>query len=555
MPEENIDKGNDNPVDLSGLSDIQFKTAWTPSFSPSEKKFGSDRNDRFRREGDDRKRRKFGGKKDGSFREKTFPDGDNRDSRKRRDGKKKFGGRKFEKPQPFVPTMEVLFYPDDAPFAKMAEEMKRLKRTYQLFEIAHLILEKNERFILLAKNLPDSDGNCAPLYCAQPLNVPFDDEHSAREASLGYYVEDMFERVEMECEAPKGNFQVVNKCVLTGDLLGAPNWHKYGEYVREYHKRKFPKMSFEEFSSKIEGVRDEASIASWIEGMKKREVYKLKAPEENEKDLVFDTWESASAFVAKKKGDSLVKKYEQVRMRGANLAGMPNGRIKRNIEEALKSQKRFPIVTANNLRGRLRRTGFTIYKRGSKSFAFVSSVKRKFLIEGESLSELPQKIFDFVTDNPEIKASEVPFKLLGIEIPKNNSSVEQAPENSEKSSPQEISSEEKAKITDAARELSWLVSEGYIVEYSDGTLQANPRMPKPKSEKTAVSDEPILKLKEEVPSESDASGEAQADETPEISSLKMEEPLPEEPDGQAKIKPSAESAEVSENSPEEISSN
>ncbi len=165
---------------------------------------------------------------------------------------------------------------------------------------------------------------------------------------------------------------------------------------------------------------------------------------------------------------------------------MPFGRIRRNFEEAIRKEKRFPIETANNMRGKLRRSGFVVYKRGSKGFAFVSLIKRKFLIEGETLAECPQKIFDFVLTNPGIKAAEVPYKFLNLEVPaalsaaqspidENSAPAEQIPQ-----APEELPEEKKAQLNSVYSELSWLISEGYVVEYSDTTLQANPYLPKPK---------------------------------------------------------------------------
>ncbi len=543
MSEDNKETQNRQEVDLSQLSNIEFATAWTPSSSIKkdfgDKKFGSfqrPRRDDSRRDGGSRDFKKrpdfkkdFGDKKfDKSQPRKKF-DGDKpRDSSDRKFRRpNKFGDKR--KPQtPFNFTMEVLFYPDDTPFNKLADIMKTSKRTYQLFDIAELVLEKSDRFIILAKNLPDETGATKPLYCAQPLNLPFEDETAAKEAALEYYVNELFEKQQIEVEPPKGSFQVVNRCTATGDLLGAPNWHRYNEYLREYHREHCAKMPFEAFLSTIESVRDAEQIGAWLEQMKKRDVYKLKNAAEGENDT-FDTREAAVNYLSHKMGNELVKTYEQVRMKGANLAKLPFGRIRRNIEEAWRKQKRFPIVTANNLRGRLRRSGFSVYKRGSKGFAFVSVVKRKFLFEGDKLSDTPQQIFDFITANPATIASDLPYKFLGLTPPETqgkaktlaeeNKEVQSAsqgeatesvqPENAAEEStaakiPEEISDEQKQKLSSIWSELLWLVSEGYVVEYADSTLQANPYLPKPKdkSQKTdeenlGAADEPIVAPKAE----------------------------------------------------------
>ncbi len=485
MSEENTNQ----PIDLSELANLQFSTAWSPStkFSSSEDSRPS--------KGGFKKRGDFEGKKRDFKREKSSKfEGGERKARKFNSYKKsdrKLDKRDFKKPAkkaPFVFSMEVLFYPEDAPFAKLSDVMKHLKRTYQLFDIAELVLEKPERFIVLAKNLPSEDGSVKPLYCAQPANIPFEDEESAKKAALEYWLGEMFEQVEVEAEAPKGNFQVVNRCTISGDLLGAPNWHKYGENVREYHSQKFAKMPYEKFLASIETVRDEALVNQWLEEMKKRLVYKLK-----DGDTTFETREAALNHISSLKTNELVKSYEQVRMHGSDIAKLPFGsRIRRNLEAAWSKQKRFPIVTANNLRGRLRRGGFTIYKRGSKGFAFVCAVKRKFLLIGDSLSDTPQKIYDFLLVNQGVKASALPYLYLGLQAPQDTATATLAEEHKKQdeggdvSAPvavvenAEISVEDFARIKEVSNDLLWLISEGYVVEYADGALQANPRLPRPK---------------------------------------------------------------------------
>ena len=531
--QENKRENKTGEIDLSELSNLQFATAWTPSSSISPKNFSPRGSGSFK--GPRRDGPRFGNPRDGGdFKKRPFKD--RKDGSPRRDSDKPFKRRpkpfdKKAKREPFAFSMEVLFYPEDAPFNKLSDIMKASKRTYQLFDIAEIILEKPERFVVLAKNLPDAEGNAKPLYCAQPLNLPFEDEAAAKTAAVDAKFDELFVSEEIDAEPPKGEFQVVNRCSITGDLLGAPNWHKYGEAVREYHSRKFPKMPFEKFSASIEGVRDADQIAAWLETMKKKTVFKLKEPQEGAPES-FDTREAARAYIFEKFGAELVRTYEQVRMRGEYVAKLPFGRIRRNIEEACRKQKKFPIVTANNLRGRLRRSGFTVYKRGSKGFAFVSTIKRKFIFEGESLSEVPQKIFDFITANPAIRAADLPYKYLGLEAPKSEAkSKTLAQEHSEgaetlesqkPAESAELPDETKALLSSVWSELSWLVSEGYVVEYADGTLQANPYLPKPKdkaqaadpeAEAAKAGDEPIIAPKEKPESAEEDTAEKSAEDS------------------------------------------
>ena len=182
MPEqENKRENKTGEIDLSELSNLQFATAWTPSSSISPKTFSPRGSGNFK--GPRRDGPRFGKPRDGGdFKKRPFKARRDGDPRQNPDKPFKRRPKPFDKKakkEPFAFSMEVLFYPEDAPFNKLSDIMKASKRTYQLFDIAEIILEKPERFVVLAKNLPDADGNTKPLYCAQPLNLPFEDERNS----------------------------------------------------------------------------------------------------------------------------------------------------------------------------------------------------------------------------------------------------------------------------------------------------------------------------------------------------------------------------------------
>jgi len=556
MPEN---KDKKQSVDLSELLNVDFASGWSSSSSSNSFKSDSPRErkpfDKNRNRTDFKRKSDFTPRQTDGEGRKSFPKRDFRKTERRPDSEnsrpsagehprssyqKKQAFRAPQEAPEFIFSMEVSFFPEDAPFTKLVELMRHLKRTYQLFEIAHILLEKPERYVVVAKNLPSADGTIKPLYCAQPMNIPYEDEASAKKAAIDYHVEDLFEKVQVEREAPKGNFQVVNKCGVTGEILGAPNWHRYNEFLREFHRERLPNMSFDRFTSSITSSREQSDIDSWLENMKNHTAYKLK-----ETGDIFDTYENASNYVSVKLAADLVKAYEHVRISAVNVEKLPRGRIRNNIEQQRLRQLKFPLETANNLRGRLRRTGFTIYKRGSKGYAFVCAVRRKFLLEGEKLSETPQKIHDFLTMNQGLTTVEFPYKFLGIENPsevktpkslaeENNSEI--ASEKTSAEAPA-IDEETYAKISELSNELHWLVAEGYVVEYSDGKLQANAYLPKPKekpakkkatdaeSEVSSDSDEPLV---EEAQSDVASEEEVVAQESSEAETPAQAEEIVEE---------------------------
>jgi len=131
------------------------------------------------------------------------------------------------------------------------------------------------------------------------------------------------------------------------------------------------------------------------------------------------------------------------------------------IEGAYERQLRFPLDTANQLRGRLRREHFTIFKKGSKGVSYVCAVKRKFRIPGQVFGESIGSLISFIEEHPLVKAGELASRMLGINAPAEGASV---------------TPEQREKIMRMQGDLIWLVREGYVTEFIDGGLYAPPAM-------------------------------------------------------------------------------
>ncbi len=169
-----------------------------------------------------------------------------------------------------------------------------------------------------------------------------------------------------------------------------------------------------------------------------------------------------------------MRTVESVRFSGKNLETLPPGELRRTIEGALERQRRFPLDTANALRGRLRREGFTIFKKGSKGISYVCAVKRKFRVPGQTFSDSIGALIAFIETHPMIKASDLSDKFLGFSAPaKPAAPVEgAAPAEVPVVAAPALSPEQMAKLNRLNGDLRWLVSEGYVTEFIDGRLFA-----------------------------------------------------------------------------------
>ncbi|MDR2721103.1 MAG: hypothetical protein LBB15_02330, partial [Puniceicoccales bacterium] len=267
----------DRHLDLAELRDFSFGPDWRneshkyegermrhndSSFEGKRDWKGKERFDGGKRaKGPIRNRREFSGRSDRHF------NGDRRHERSgTRDGRRFAGER-----QEFIPIVEGSFYPDDTYFNTAVAALKLTCKTYELFNVARLFLEKPERFVIVVKKTVAQDDK--NLYMSTDDDFVFADEQSAIGHILAKHIGKYFDVTEENVEAPKGIFVCVHRCGLTGKLLCPPNYHRYQEMLLEHHGENFPKMSFQRFKESIESISDQSAIDEWKANVSKVKVY------------------------------------------------------------------------------------------------------------------------------------------------------------------------------------------------------------------------------------------------------------------------------------------
>ncbi|MGA3007650.1 MAG: hypothetical protein ABSE59_07145 [Opitutaceae bacterium] len=570
-----------NKLDLSQLQSFSFGTQWTQDKTDPADRAGSRnrRDDRPPREGGDRRPDSHDGgaahRDRRAFRKPAAapvpaaspaggepPASANRPVRREQDprgGPRQYPPRRAqEAPRlPYEsPYLNVAFYPEDTSFSALAKTIRASCRTLELFDIARTILAKNERFVAVVQRKPAAaDGapavKLSPFYISVPDGLPFETEDAVVDHVLEKHLDKFFDRAEIEIDPPKGNFQVINRCTLTGELLGPPNYHRYTQIVLQHHAATAARMPFDRFRERIESVRDPELINQWLEKMKKATRYTWKAgspaepaksssmpavaadatqpavtvadakpqvssvqppvsepsapaviAEETKKPEpvaetsgiapqapsveipagqapsapAFDTIEEARTYLLSHAPEKVFRAVDPVRFPGKLLEMIAPGEIRRAVEGHLERQRRFPLDTANGLRGRLRRESFTIFKKGSKGVSYVCAVKRRFRVPGQVFAESIGTLIAFIEAHPMVRASELPERFLGL-----------GPISSLQGSPTETTSgeipalpvpsltpEQRGQLARLQGDLRWLVTEGYVTEFIDGRLFAPP---------------------------------------------------------------------------------
>ncbi len=599
MAEKPADKPQESSkkaLDLNTLSGLDFGPSWADENAkrPSLKQFDS--------RGDSRgKGKRSGG---GGSRDRRGPSGGARPSgpsaggrpqgggpgRPQGEGRSRGGGegsrrddrRGGGRPEHavFNPTVKVDIYPQDEAFEALVKRLRATVRTYQLFEIANLLLEKPERFVVVVENKAKAGEKPAPLFFSVPGHLPFETEEAAINHVLSNHLDLFFDMEEIEIEAPKGNFQMVNRCSVTGDLLGPPNYHLYQETLKRHYAAKITGMSFDRFVSKVEAVKEQESIDAWVESMKKGARYILKERQEGEPEAL-DTLESVRFFLLQHRKDKIVSSGETIRFAGRDIERLPKGDIRRSVETYVEQQRHFPLDSANNIRGRLRRHKFAVYKKGSKGVSFVCAVKRKFRDSKTVFTPSIQGLIEFVEKHPNTPASKLPKLYIDIDTEKQQpaklemteaeiaaaaaaveatklaaAAVDQdgaeapvtpvveapapAPDaaaSTDAMAKIELSEDEQKSLNQLMRDLRWLIVEGYVTEYGDGRLFAAPPMAeaKPKVVKQPAPKNDQVKTVEPEPSAELAAAPEVVVET-EVSA----EPKPGVADAEIKIEVAAE---------------
>ncbi|MDR2862431.1 MAG: hypothetical protein LBV54_00940, partial [Puniceicoccales bacterium] len=337
-------------------------------------------------------------------------DNDRFSERDREDSRRGDFSRRQPRPSPVA---DIVFFPEEKPFNVLTKAIKSSLRTYELFEIAKLILEKNDRFVVGCRPFDTEDNKEARLFQSIPDHLPFLSESDAVAHVMQKYLDLFFTQETIAVEPPKGNFLMVSKCGFTGEILGPPNYHGYQQVLREHHAAHLSRMAFDKFTSRIEAVRDKEQVDQWLQRMTQVTRYTLKHPKEGE-PAQFESLEAARNFLLAQRKEQIVRASNQLRFSGKAVELLPAGPLRSTIEAELSFQRTFPLVTANTLRGRLRKAGFTLYRRGSKGITYVAAVRRKFRTPNTNFADSIQRVLDFIEKHQDVKVADLPEKFLGI---------------------------------------------------------------------------------------------------------------------------------------------
>ena len=430
--------------------------------------------------------KRFGDKKD-------FRQGDRRERGDRRE---------FAKPEPPAPLPDVAvsFLPDEKGVEQLARQIRMTGRAYPLFQIAHLVLQKPERYTVKLSVNKKADGAVAqPLFVCALDDSPWLSEEEAVTHVLKNLFGTFYQAERTPTDPPKGTYTFVAQCGMSGVILGPPNYHDYQNQLRKLHAERFARMPFDVFKARVKIVKDEAVVKKWIEDQSfKTEYICLNVAE----PLKLPTFEDVEKHFRATHKEAIIKQVQTMTLDGVKSRNLRSRELQRLVRAQWEHQKYFPLQLATALSKMFASHGLQFFK-VNKTVVHVSVARPQFLdLETTPVSENIKRIVEFINahqrcnrrklietlaPSPAVPAAPAPAPVPEAPAPvaEGEAPAQPAPATPPAQPKAEPTPEQTALIAD----LHWLVHQGHVLEFADGRLETAkkplPKPPKPEKKPAA----------------------------------------------------------------------
>lgn len=412
----------------------------------------------------------------------------------------------------------------------MTQMIRTAGKAFSVFDAAKLVLTSNDRFAVKFTLAPDAG--------AKLLSIPMDGSlWLTRDEAVSHLLQSevlhqFYKTEQIELEEPKGIFTSVAVCGTSGEILGPPNHHSYQTALHKLHRERFSNIPFEDYKRRVRTDNTPEAVEKWKESQKHGTQWvdlKAEVPEGGEAPR-FKTRTEMETHFRTHHAPSLIGEATEATVAG-NIprkhlsAGLFNA-LRHTVEEARKHL----LPLAQRLCSSFEHHGLKLFKRrGGK--LWVSRTRPRLLDSHITLSDRIAKMVTLIKDKPGIsvkdllsilvpntapsKSAPVPAAKtpIAMESPKTESAAEAATTAdatgavesvTEVSTPPPAPAEPAAAFAEppderlqALKDLHWLNSEGYIIEYSDGVVFPGVTEPPPAKPKAVKEPAPAATAKAE----------------------------------------------------------
>ena len=379
---------------------------------------------------------------------------------KREEGKgfgKPFGNRKpfakkpfdrkprfAERPKPLEAEVKIL--PETKALGTIIRKLQADTHAYKLKDLAYFFLDNPSSVLLKitprTSQTSQTSQTSHTFFQCKACGFASTDEADVLEHIATAHLGEYYDSKEVECEPPKGNFNCVAKCGLSGVLLGPPNIHEFNAVVKEMIRTKYPTMSEEQYRAHIEMVRDADTIEEWRKGATKKTVFFAKGSAEQEGAQGLSR-EQAEGEFKRTILPSLVDTPKHLMITAEVAMKSPVKPLQWAVKDAVEAERRAPYNMCFALRGAFHHRKMKFFRvNDSRGQEFVTNVEYKEFDAEHAIPELAAAA-KFVAEHPCCDKSEFPKDVADFE-----------------------------------KHIEWLVSTGHVVAFTNGVYSAVEKFPK-----------------------------------------------------------------------------
>jgi len=405
--------------------------------------------------------------------------GANRDRGNRR-GPRRMEPRERREPPPPLPEIDVTLVPEEKGVESLARQIKIAGRAYPLFDISQMILQKPERHTVVFKVRKNAEERpVQPLFvCALDETLWLSEAEAVRHV-LNKHFSTFYQAERTATEPPKGKYTFVAQCGMSGVVLGPPNYHDYQNQLRKLHTERFSRMPFEVYKSRVKIVRDEEVVKKWVEEQSwKTEYLCLNMPE----PLRLNNMEAVEKHFRETHKENIIKQVESHTLSGPAARALRSSELTRLVRSVWEDQRRFPLQIATLLSQQFASHGLQFFK-VNKTITHVAVARPHYLdLALTPVSEGVKSIVDYINANPKSTRR----KLVEALAPSPLASPQPVAEPAEaQTAPPPQNVEPTAEQNALNADLHWLIHQGHVIEFANGTLETAkkpvPRPPKPEA--------------------------------------------------------------------------
>ena len=356
---------------------------------------------------------------------------------KRQEHQREFKRKKKEVPKrydtPFANKFKITVNPDKTILDTLKRGIRKSGISYSLEEINSAIIDKKNRLQITIEHLKEET-----FFITTFDNSVFYTKSNAINHIVEKGLKHVVDITETIGENPSGNFKNILKCPESGILLPPKSFHDFEAIIKTHLIEKKIKLNYNNYLNKLITVEDEITINEWKNTPLKKLIFTTRELGSTKRS--FNSIEAVQGYISSTETNQFIKTNKVIKIKGDSIDNFEKD-LARFISDFLKNSYQWKKDLFFNTLINFKKSGFYIFKYGPKNYLFAAGQKPK-TIEITKISENCVKIVKYIQKTEPIKIISILSQSGEMKLEKNQILVE----------------------------LKWLVKEGYVKEFSDGTI-------------------------------------------------------------------------------------